>query len=138
MHRWTANRGMGQTPWYQYIPLWPSERETNPCAPSPAWCDYLGQAGAMVAECLPIDPSKCQAADFGPAMTPEMRQRAIEAGDKSVAAYCRANPEMCSAYSTWALVTGKPPEPGTKPVINYTTMFLIGAAIFGVVVLAKR
>jgi hypothetical protein len=71
-------------------------------------------------------------------MTPEMRQRAIEAGDKSVAAYCRANPEMCSAYSTWALVTGKPPEPGTKPVINYTTMFLIGAAIFGVVVLAKR
>jgi hypothetical protein len=128
--------GMGA--WYDSIPFTPSARETDPCAPSPSWCDSLGPFGYLAADCLPIDPAKCQGTTFGGSMTEENKALARQKGDESVAAYCKANPDMCSAYSTVALVTGRESEPGTKPVVNYTTLFLIGTAIFGVVLLAKR
>lgn len=87
--------------WYEYIPLWPSEREADPCAPSPVWCDYTPGA-QYLKECMPIDPEYCQKTGFGPALTPESRQEALDKGTDLQRAYLellkREDPEKAQAY----------------------------------------
>lgn len=70
---------------------------TDPCEPSPSWCDYIPFDG-LFQDCKPIDPVACQKSQFGPGMTRASKAAALAAGDESVAAYCRAYPEMCKAY----------------------------------------
>jgi hypothetical protein len=99
MHRWHGAYGVGAVS--DYIPFWPSERETDPCAPSPAWCDWPLIPDAYIKECQPIDPARCQVTGFGPALSTESRQTAIEQGQIAQDAYLRMNPQEAQAYNDY-------------------------------------
>ena len=55
--------------------------------------------------CNPPTPDQIRAAqkgEFGPALSPQSVQDALKAGDASVAAYCAAHPDECTAYKSAA------------------------------------
>jgi hypothetical protein len=75
--------------WYDYIPLSPSARETDLCAPAPIWCTYTPGA-QYLKECQPLTEAQireCQTREFGPALSTASRETALQQGDASVAAY---------------------------------------------------
>lgn len=104
----TAESDLWQSPW-SYVPAVNIALRTAPyiggsgraACEYPWYCDILGQWNRAFDSCKPFTDAElraCQAADFGPAMTPEAGERALRLGDESVAAYCRMHPDECSAY----------------------------------------
>lgn len=64
----------------------------------------------------------------GPAMTPENIQVALEAGDESVAAYLRLNPDMAEAYRKGVLLTGGDPG-GAQNLAMYAGLAALGLGV---------
>lgn len=132
-----TGHGLGQS-WYEYIPLWPSEREADPCAPSPPWCDYT-PGSDYIAECQPIDPVACQQADYGPALKPEYREQATQAGDVSTDAYLRMNPQQRRAWDDYQKRKECMESGQSAFLCDYGTYLLWGSvALVGVLILSRR
>lgn len=71
------------------------------CDVAPAWCAYTPFSDFMDV-CKPFDPRACQEEELrGTSMTPENIQRALEAGDRTIAADMAANPELYEDYNNW-------------------------------------
>ena len=75
---------------------------------------------------------ECAAADFGPELSLESRRRAIEAGDESVAAYLRLNPDMAEAYYKGVLLTGGDPV-GAQNMAVYAGLAALGVGVLLIV-----
>lgn len=139
MARVTASMVGGLGAWYESIPLWPSERETDPCAPSPPWCDYTPFSD-FITECQPIDPLKCQIRTFGPELSPESRRVAIEQGKAATDAYLRLNPEAAAAFQSWEANRGwyELDTAFLAEQSKYTAYALLGAAGLLALLLLRR
>lgn len=77
---------------------------------------------------------ECQGTEPGPAMTPENIQAALDAGDESVAAYLRMNPDMAKAYYQGVSLTGGDPE-GAQNLAMYAGLAALG---LGVILIMSR
>lgn len=140
----TGNKGMGQE-WYEYIPFWPSQKERDICAVNPPWCDYV-PGSDYITECQPLSEAQriaCQERQFGPAMTPEMRERALQAGAEAEEDYLaylrRTDPEQARAIES-SDRRARCIAAGTSPFLcDYGTLLLWGSVgVIGLLMVTRR
>lgn len=128
--------GLGQS-WYEYIPLWPSEREEDPCAASPVWCGYTPFSD-FINECHPIDVERCARRMMGPEMTEENKRLLMDELTRTQQTYQEMNPEGARAYQDW-LANRKFYELDTGYIgdrLEWTGYaMLMAAAVAGIIIL---
>jgi hypothetical protein len=121
----------------------------DPCTETaPFYCSWPG--GDWLPECAPLSQAEqicCQQREFGPALSPESRQRAVEGGQKAVEDYCLAHPAECTSYqaSQDCPALSRLIGPGaaaaygcsSEPASWALYALLAGAAVFGLIALTR-